>query len=496
MGTDGRRHGEVVAAQRLPRLAATAILLYFLVYAGQGVLGGFNQDDLMNMYRGFMRSWSELLFDHVAIWKFSPTYRPFGALFYKAVYEVFGFTPAPFRVVCMAALLVNLALLYRFAETVAGSRFTGTLAALLLTFHGGMFWLYYGSGLCYDVFCFTWYFAALVLYVRVRGKGRLPGAGATLLWTLFYVLALNSKEMAVSLPVVTLGYELLFHPPAKWTPAAVVRWMGNEGRTALLGGALTAVYIFGRVLSPEVVGNAAYAPVLTLARFLENGRHYWGEFFFRPAGTLPAWMAVLATVAVVAGTIVGSRAARLGALLFFVAPLPMIFIVPRGLDGMYIPLAGLALMLAAGAATVGQRLRLRPVAVFVAVLALVAGVQWGRRVRHEPHRQEGDYLWEVYRQINGNFPVVGPKTRILWVRDPFPEYGWGSHFLTRLAYGERDIEVVRIDKVMPAPTPARLAEFDLYWWYEKGRLTAIPTGRVRRECLAQPDGCGPGEPLE
>ncbi|HBY63715.1 MAG TPA: hypothetical protein DEH78_28150 [Solibacterales bacterium] len=482
----------MVTQERAPRLAAAAIACWFLVSTWQSLLGGFNQDDLMNMYRGFLRPWGELIFDHAAIWKFSPTYRPFGALFYKAVHEVLDLSPLPFRVVCLSVIAVNLALVYRFSAIVSGARFTGALAALLLTFHGSLFWLYYGTGLCYDIFCFTWYFAAFTLYVRARNEQRFLRAWEMALWIVCYLLCLNSKEMAVSLPVTILAYEWLFHPPRSWRPGALLIWLLREGRIALAGALLTAIYIVGRVLSPEVVSNAAYAPVLTPQRYLESGRHYWGEFLYHHAGTLPGWIAVAATLTVLFAALRGGRAARLGAVILFAGSLPLIFIPPRGLDGMYIPLAGLALLTATTVADMKDRLRVPPAVAFVALFALLLALHGRRTVKHEPHGAEGDALWSVYQQMKANFPKVAPNTRILWVRDPFPEFGWGSHFLTRLAYSERNIEVARLDNVTPAPTPGRLAEFDLYWWYEDGRLTAIPAPRFRKECLSAPTTC-PGE---
>ncbi len=54
----------------------------------------------------------------------------------------------------------------------------GALAALLIAYHPRFVYLYYDTAYIYDVLCYFFYFATLLLYVRVRQQHRvLNGLG-------------------------------------------------------------------------------------------------------------------------------------------------------------------------------------------------------------------------------------------------------------------------------------------------------------------------------
>ena len=121
------------------------------------------------------------------------------------------------------------------------------LATLFHCYHPALSVFYRSTGQCYDVFCFFFYFAALTFYLRIRSRSRTPLWYESLLFLVLLILALDSKEMAVTLPVVVSLYELIFFPPRRWLE--LPRWLLREARTAILGSIVVAAFLVGRVYS-------------------------------------------------------------------------------------------------------------------------------------------------------------------------------------------------------------------------------------------------------
>src|SRR6185436_6356459 len=94
------------------------------------------------------------------------------------------------------------------------SREAGAIACLLGAYHAHLNDLYYNSGTIYDLLCFTFFYLTLIYYFRIRDTGSYPGLGQLVTLLALYMAALDSKEMAVTLPVMVAVYELLFHWPA------------------------------------------------------------------------------------------------------------------------------------------------------------------------------------------------------------------------------------------------------------------------------------------
>ena len=140
-------------------------------------------------------------------------------------------------------MLLNLWLAYLVFSRIGGSREIGAIATLLYAFHGKLDYLYYNAGSMYDVFCFLFFFLALLIYLGARVQGRFLGVWETLGFLACFVCALNSKEMAATLPVMVLVYELIFHPPDFRSLRALLRWSFREGRIALLGALCVLIYL-------------------------------------------------------------------------------------------------------------------------------------------------------------------------------------------------------------------------------------------------------------
>lgn len=437
-------------------LAALFLAGYFFWFAGGGLRSGFTLDELMNLWRAWNRSWDDLLLDHLLFFRFTPTYRPLGAVFYKAFFGWFGLSPFPYRLFCFALLLANMFLTYRLGLRLSGSRTAGALAALVHGYHARAAWMYYSSALCYDQLCFGFYYSTLLYYLRVRER---LGWRQLAVLSGLYVAALNSKEMAVTLPVVIGLYELVMHPRALARKA----WLPGMGAT------IAAAFIWGRVLSPQgLAATDLYQPSLSAATALGGYQFYIGEFFFL-GGRLNAWITVL-LLAVWLAAAWRWPYLRFCWALFLVGMLPLVFIHVRGLDAAYIPLTGLAISMAAWLAQPVRKLpALKQAGWFLAVAILWGGWQWAHLPVEEEMRTEGRQVQDFLDQLRSRHPPLRPGSRILWRNDPFGD-NWSAVFLTQLAYQDRSLVIERFSQLNPKPDPAAMRQYDYVWSVESGRL--------------------------
>jgi hypothetical protein len=257
---------------KLDAFAALLLAGYFLYYSLGSLRTEFTPDDLMNCYFAWLRPISGHFTDMLLFFRLSPTFRPFGALVYKVSFTLFGFNLVPLRLLLLLVLGVNMVLAYALASRLTGLREAGVIAALLGAYHENSAHLLYNSARLYDIFCFFFYFGALLYYVRVRETGHPVRPSKVLLFSLLYILALDSKEMAVSLPVMACAYELLFHSH-QWLRRAFLRRLWRDGAAVWVSGCITAAFIAGRGEWPRVDQPVGRLQACTVVReLLERSR--------------------------------------------------------------------------------------------------------------------------------------------------------------------------------------------------------------------------------
>ena len=260
-------------------LAGLFIACFFLFFTWRGLLVYYTGDDMMNLYGYLNKPVSALVKGNIFFW--TPYYRPFGGIVYRSLYAIFGFNPYPVYVVFYAAMLVNLLLAYLVLSRIGGSREIGAIATLLFSFHGKLDYLYYNAGSMYDAFCFLFYFLALLIYLRARLQGRLLRVWETLGFLACLICALNSKEMGVTLPVMVLLYELLWHPPDFRSIRALWRWIFREGRMALLGAFCVLIYLPAKLGPDGLTTTDAYVPHYTWSRYLLDTGVYLADLLYQ-----------------------------------------------------------------------------------------------------------------------------------------------------------------------------------------------------------------------
>ena len=427
------------AATRYLRAASLfGIILFFLAFAWPGLNAWFTGDDLMNIQKlhgYFTTPLSRVVLD--AVNPLTSAYRPMGGLFYRLLYALVGFHPLPFRIACMILLVVNLLLAYRLQRLLARSTAAALIGTLLFSYHAEMYGLYFNTGTVYDILCFTFVALALILYVRRRRKEGGLGTAAWVGLLALDLLALQSKEMAWTLPAMLFLYEALYFGLRR---EGILRRMAPVAATGLL----TLAPLFPRILGPTgLVSSPLYYPNLSASYLLESYARYWGLVFYAPALPVAGMLALWAGMAA-AAWLLRSRAMAFGLLFAIVTMAPVAVILFRGGYVLYLPMLGLALYGGCLAGHLYERLAPwksgAPRLVSWACLFGLLGA--GLAVAHSRHRNvyadtvhiqnETRLLVEQLRLLH---PTMERNSRVLFVEDPF-EGEWFLGFMLRLMYND------------------------------------------------------------
>lgn len=273
---------------RGPALAAF-LCSWFVFFSWDGLRAHFAPDDMMNIDSFY---WSpgpwRLFVSQFLLWR--GYYRPMGGLFYLPIYYAAGLHPLPYHIGLSLILLANVWLVYRVARLLGCETAAAALAALCASYHAGLSNLYYNTAYVYDALCGFFYLAALAYYIGIRARGEFLGWRRTAVFAALFVCALNSKEMALTLPAVLLAYEWIFHGPVWGTAPRAARPSGEPAgppggplrsvlRIPLLAALLAGADLYGKVFGVDALtGMEGYRPVFSLDRV-----HDFQAIFFRDA---------------------------------------------------------------------------------------------------------------------------------------------------------------------------------------------------------------------
>lgn len=458
-------------------LACLFILSYFWLFSYDALHTYFTFDDgmaMLPMHHQFERPlWKNAL---ELIKVFTPAFRPVGAFFYRPLYRWFGFDPFPLRIFAHALMVLNIGLAYVWARNLSVTKEAAALATLLFCYNGSMVDLYYNSATIYDLFCFAFYISAMLVYIRGRSGGE-PLTRGRILWVVvLYLLALDSKEMAATLPAALLVYEIVYHPRA-WKSRKIL--LPGAG---LLGAMMLASLIFMKVKVANMGQVSGYAPHFSVPFVLTGMANYIQQLLYLPKDSV-TWMKGFGLFAglLAAGALLRSRGAIFGTLFFAVALLPVAVIPARSGYAAYLGYPGLTL--AAGAILAGARSTLVRLArrdhlqrVTAVILFLVIATIAARAhaIGRKPGR--GDMTWSQ-PQVEGlmlllkrTIPEFPPNVRILLIQDPWgPD--WGPMFLTRLMYHNPSLWMDRTKNMEKPPNPA---DYDLLLSYTSPDIDMAP----------------------
>jgi len=320
------------------------LIVYFLHFAIRAVHGGFRDDEMLNMAIYWHAGMSKCLLANLTFW--TTFYRPAGALYYLPLYHLFGLDPMPYRLVQISILAATIPIVYYLSWLLTSSRSVAFLAALGTCYHPRLLDLVFVGAFIYDVLCGFFYFAALAYYVRIRERGAFL---RPLQWVVFlglYICALNCKEMAVTLPLIVLTYELLRSHWSNWNQ--FVRWTRYSAGPSLVAGLLTVVYIYGKTHGAgSLVRLDPYRPRISWQQFTANNCQFVGELLFGGNTITPITLLALWAVVAIFAFLRRDRTVRLMAFWIVIVPLPIAFLTPvRANASLYLLWFGWAMILA------------------------------------------------------------------------------------------------------------------------------------------------------
>lgn len=469
-----------LSGRTLSVLAALFIFSYFLLFSYNGLSTHLSFDDGMNfvaMHHQFeVTIWRNVL-DCLKV--FTIANRPLGALFYRPMYAMFGFNPVPYRIVVYLFLVFNIILAYRLFRALDVSREGATLATLLFSYNASFFDLFYNTGTIYDVWCFSLFIGALVIYIRERSTKQQLSARTMIVVTFLYLASLDAKEMSVVMPAFLLYYEALYNAPKFRSRALAIR----VGSFIALTGVIAAIFL--KVKVTDMSANQLYHPRLSLPFILNGMGHYFEQFFYLPQHSFgPGHVAIAILLLLGAGALLRSRPVIFGTLFFVTGLFPVAIIPPRSGYAAYIAFPGITLAIGVILASLRERLfRLTRLdrrekleqASMIALFLLVA-VLSVKAFAHNRKIGMSNFLWSQERVIGlmnsfkKNIPEFPPDGRILILDDPWgPD--WGPMFLTRLEYND---PTVWVDRLRNPEKPGPMDSYDLLVTYKQPYIDLAP----------------------
>jgi hypothetical protein len=447
-------------------LCVVVVVLYFLNFALPAVGGHLADDEIPELYRYWYYGPLKWLWANICFWRDTKTFfRPGGVLYYGMLYHCFGLNPRPYHIAQISILAASIPMLYYLARSLSSSRSVAFLAVLAVCYHAKLISLVFQGSFGYDVLCGFFYFAALTYYIHFRQRDAQLRALQLVGFLVLYVGSLDFKEMAVTLPVIVLIYEVLKSP--RWRNwKQFIRWAYSSTIPALIAGLITAVYIYGRIHGPTSLAMAVhYRPQYSSSNFLKSNASFVSQLFYGVPISEKGLLALWAQVFIYA-FLRRDRMLRLMAFWIVIVPLPLAFILPiRGGGHLYLLLFGWAMIFgkvasdliellckfslligrtaADAAAGKASQTTLRIAATLVVALFLAIFTRWKNPPSYvrafQNVGQKTSHVIQAFRALDLR---PAPRSGILVKGNPFiPGQGWNARFIPALLWNDHTLRI-------------------------------------------------------
>ncbi len=327
------------------------------------------------------------------------SYRPVATLSYYLLYALFGLKPFGYHLLSLALHILNVVLVYRIAGRLTKNKPAALAAGLLFACHPVLTEVVDCISYNDDLLAAFFFFLSLLLYLRLNAATAKWNSLFCGLALFFYLLALFSKEMALTLPIVVFVYDWTLRqadPRPRWL-AAALKTVRQRKYHYLGYAAVTLFYLWVRFWAlgnPQEAANPVwgslseriiYLPVLffTYLRLILFPVVLNADYVFSyPAGFFAIYnlAAFLLTVGLLGFSFWFYRRIRLisfGIWWFFITLLPVYNIIPLfnpiAERYLYIPLFGFCLVIAALMSQVTIRMRSSAATVFAVLVVLIIG---------------------------------------------------------------------------------------------------------------------------
>jgi hypothetical protein len=452
-----------------PLLSTLLVGVYFVAYTRGAWQAYFSDDDVTNLYRSWIFPLSALFKANVLFFLNSPFFRPLASAWYRVIFFFAGFHPLPFHIANLVILGGNIWLTYCLVRRLTRSPEIGLASALLISYHPRFGSLYFDTGFVFDVLCYLFYFGAMLYYVRIRQQGRGLSTGEVAAVTGLYICALNSKEMAVTLPAFLFLYEVLYQRVRDW-------------RCMFVTGVLTVVFAVGRFLGHSdnsLLTVGAYRPVFSWDQFMKTSANFFGDLLIQDQPVTHATVLVIWAAMLAAAVLLKSRTLQFAWLFLMISPIPVAFILPRGAPQYYVAFFGWVLYAATAFVRAIELLLDRIPAlprparglVLLLLLASLLYPVYGNTgfANISSVSLEGEQLRLWIRQLHDLRPILRPRSRILFLDDPTDDI-YRMQFLLHLSYQDPSFLVARAKTMNPFPDADKIASYDYVFDYRVGHF--------------------------
>ena len=418
----------------------TGLILFLLLaavflFCNRGAYHGYFQDDEINAMSWTRFGTTKAFLEGALQPIYKNCFRAVGFYFFHVTEHWFGLDFPKYVVAIQALHLLNVWMLWLLLRRLGAQVFAACFAVAFFALHAALFDAVWKPTFIFDLLCATLCLASTLLWIRGRWI-----ASFVLFW-----LAYQTKELAVMLPLVLVGYEFWFGE-RRWTKLAVF---------------LAASFSFAvqaLVLNPIPSGD--YSFHFTPATLADTLSYYSGRVFLIPLAGLVLPVAIRRA---------GNRRTWFGLAAMLLYFLPLLFL-PGRIESAYcyLPFTGLAIALAG----VAETRKTIEIAVF-AMLWLPLDTYWLNVQATGTLRQDDDI--RVWMASAKAFAKVRPDVTDFafdGTPDGFRPFGMGATF--EYFNGGRTINMVELS----TPEGAKLSQGNraaiLRWIPSKHRLEIEP----------------------
>jgi hypothetical protein len=313
-------------------ISIAVLIAYFLHFALQSLSAPFRPDDMMNMWQYWHAGWLKAV--RASLCLSNSVGRPLGAIYYLPLHSFFDLHPKPYRVATIALVAAAIPIAYWLGRSLSSSWSVAFLAVFAWCYHPRLSNLVFLNSFIYDVLCNLFYLAALAWYIGIREREQFLRPRQLCGCLALYICALNSKEMAVTLPVIVLVYELLkyYHQSERQN---FFQWIWHKASPALVAGLITAIYFYNKIYGPEswaVQGIEVYIPHYSWRAFTTSNARFFSHIFYLFPNHVITGRELLAAwaLAFLYAFLRRNRMLELMAFWVVITPLPLAFVSPRG----------------------------------------------------------------------------------------------------------------------------------------------------------------------
>ena len=304
----------------------------------------FGSDDFHNLYFVQTQSFAQMI--GYIVNPVSSYFRPTGMMCYWILLRFFDLNPAPYHWFAWSLHGANTALLYFILKRFTESRAGAAIGAMLFASPVVFFEVYWNFGVIFDPVAAFFFFVGILLWTSERRRW-----WQVLLASLALILSVKGKEMALTMPIILVSYDLLLRKEMK---------LGMLAHSLLPGGLAVwyALFSFGFQLYHQPLSaalamrglpaNHPYYMNITATTLASGFGTYFNMLFRTNFSWQIWWIGFIALVLVLA--LLRNRVALFFQWYTFITFLPVIFLVNHRNDSYwYIPslgICGLAAMLA------------------------------------------------------------------------------------------------------------------------------------------------------